>query len=215
DGGFRKLGAAAALSYPAAGRRALDRRDARSVQSRRRAHRGPASGCGGRRPARGRRRRSDYLGHGRDRPGRPDGPLSPRVRRLPMRPTRYARLVFVAWLVGSAAPLLAQNSQCAALSSADDSRQTCDAAVDLTRAYHPIAGLLISGGYPLLGSAASMGGLGKFALSLRANGAHIVIPDLSVDGSNNVAQSDELFAPAPLLEGAIGLFKGLPNGLLS
>lgn len=132
-----------------------------------------------------------------------------------MRPTPHVRLVLSTLLVLSGSRLLAQNSQCAALSSADNSRQTCDAAVDLTRAYHPIAGLLISGGNPLLGSAASMGGLGKFAVSFRANGAHIVVPDLAVDGSNNVAQSDELFAPAPLLEGAIGLFKGLPNGMLS
>jgi hypothetical protein len=133
----------------------------------------------------------------------------------PMRPMRHARPVLAALLVLSGTPLLAQNSQCGTLSSADNSRQTCDAALDLTRAYHPIAGLLISGGNPLLGSAASMGGLGKFAISLRANAARIVIPDLAVDASNNVARSDELLAPAPLLEGAIGLFKGLPNGMLS
>jgi hypothetical protein len=126
-----------------------------------------------------------------------------------------ARRLLVVSLLLSGTPLAAQNPQCAAFSGADNSRQTCDAAIDLTRAYHPIAGLLISGGNPLLGSGASMGGLGKFALTLRANATKIVIPELVVDGSNNVAQSDRLLAPAPLLEGAIGLFKGLPSGTLS
>ena len=118
-------------------------------------------------------------------------------------------------LVLAAAPLGAQNAQCSSLSTADNSRQTCNAAIDLTRAYHPIAGLLISGGNPLLGSDASMGGLGKFAFSLRANATHVVVPELTVDGNNNVAQSDEILAPAPLIEGAVGLFRGLPNGMLS
>ena len=128
---------------------------------------------------------------------------------------RFSPLLVAGVLTAVASPGFAQNSQCAALSSANDSRQTCDAAVDLTPAYNPIAGLLISGGNPLLGSGASMGGLGKFALSVRANAAHIIVPDLAVTSGNNVAQSDALLAPAPLLEGAIGLFKGLPNGMLS
>lgn len=128
---------------------------------------------------------------------------------------RQIVLSFAAALLLCAPPLLAQNAQCSSLTTADNSRQACDAAIDLTRAYHPIAGLLISGGNPLLGSAASMGGPGKFAVSLRANAARVVVPELAVDGSNNVAQSDELLAPAPLVEGAVGLFRGLPNGMFS
>lgn len=125
------------------------------------------------------------------------------------------RLLVVAALGGIASPLIAQNSQCAAFSTAQNARQSCDAAVDLTRAYHPIAGLLISGGNAVLGSGSSMGGLGRFAFTLRANAAHVVIPNLAVDANNNVAQSDRILAPAPLLEGAIGLFRGLPGGMLS
>jgi hypothetical protein len=128
---------------------------------------------------------------------------------------RLRRLAPILLLAVLAAPLAAQNPECAALSNAQNARQNCDAAVDLTRAYHPIAGLLVSGGNPLLGSQSTMGGLGHFALSLRANAASVVIPALSVDGSNNVAQSDKLLAPVPLVEGALGLFKGLRSGLLS
>ena len=128
---------------------------------------------------------------------------------------RPVLLPLAATLLLGESPLMAQNAQCSSLTTSDNSRQTCNAAIDLTRAYHPIAGLLISGGNPLLGSDASMGGLGKFAVSLRANATHIVVPELAVDGSNNVAQSDALLAPVPLIEGAVGLFRGLPNGLLS
>lgn len=128
---------------------------------------------------------------------------------------RFGLLLLAAGLSGIAAPLVAQNSQCAGFSTVDNGRQTCDAAADLTRAYHPIAGLLISGGNPLLGGGASMGGLGKFAVALRVNATHVIIPDLAVGANNTVAQSDALLAPVPLLEGALGLFKGLPNGMLS
>lgn len=129
-----------------------------------------------------------------------------------MRLSRTALAVLLSLL---AAPLAAQNPECSGLSSAQNDRQRCDAAVDLTRAYHPIAGLLVSGGNPLLGSQSTMGGLGHFAISLRANAANVVIPELNVDGSNNVAESDRLLAPVPVLEGAVGLFKGLRGGLLS
>jgi len=128
---------------------------------------------------------------------------------------RQLVLPVAAVLLLGKSPLIAQNAECSSLTTSDNSRQTCNAAIDLTRAYHPIAGLLVSGGNPLLGSGPSMGGLGKFAVSLRANATHVVVPELAVDGSNNVAQSDELLAPAPLIEGAVGLFRGLPNGLLS
>jgi hypothetical protein len=52
----------------------------------------------------------------------------------------------------------------------------CDAAVDGTRAFHPIAGLLQSGGNPVLGTGATLGGLGHFSLTARANAAHVVLP---------------------------------------
>ena len=102
---------------------------------------------------------------------------------------RLSRLFVLAALGGLATPALAQNSQCASFPTTQNARQTCDAAIDLTRAYHPIAGLLISGGNPVLGSGSSMGGLGKFAFTLRANGADIVVPDLTVDANNHVAAS--------------------------
>lgn len=125
------------------------------------------------------------------------------------------RLLVVALVGGIASPVLAQNPQCATLPTLQNARQTCDAALDLVQAYHPIAGLLISGGNAVLGAGSAMGGLGKFAFTLRANAVNVVVPDLNVDANNNVSASRKGLVPAPLLEGAIGLFKGLPSGMFS
>jgi hypothetical protein len=103
--------------------------------------------------------------------------------------------------------LHAQNSECSAygLLQADAGR-VCNAAVDGARAFHPIVGLLTSGGNPVLGRAGSLGGLGRFAVTARVNATNVVLPDLSYDGSTGVVgKDDELFFPSPLVEGALGL----------
>lgn len=108
----------------------------------------------------------------------------------------------------------AQSTECSPYTGA--TRRICDAAVDGTRALHPIAGLLVSGGNPVLGTAATLGGLGHFSLTARANASHVVLPDPGYDGSTGtVPASDEVYAPVPLLEGAAGIYQGLPSGPLS
>lgn len=110
----------------------------------------------------------------------------------------------------------AQNAQCAQYPTLNNARQTCDAAVDLTRAYTPIAGLLISGGNPVLGSAGASGGLGKFSVTLRANAVNLSVPDMgNVSSAGTVPQSDKLLAPAPLVEASVGVFPGIHGGLLA
>ena len=123
------------------------------------------------------------------------------------------RVVTLLSLVG--APLLsAQSSGCAPY--AGTTRRVCDAAVDGTRAFHPVAGLLISGGNPVLGTARTLGGLGRFSVTLRGNAARVVLPETGYDGSAaTVPSSDELFAPVPLVEGAAGIYGGMPSGLLA
>jgi hypothetical protein len=88
--------------------------------------------------------------------------------------------------------------------------------VDGTRAFHPVIGVLVSGGNPALGSAGTLGGLGHASVTLRANAVQVVLPDLAYNGSSStVPAGDKLFAPAPLVEGALGVFRGVGNGLLS
>jgi hypothetical protein len=108
----------------------------------------------------------------------------------------------------------AQASECSNYSGRTG--RICTAAIDGTRALHPIAGLLVSGGNPVLGTANTMGGLGHFSVTARANAAHVVLPDVNYDGSTStVPASDETFAPTPLIEVAAGLYGGMPSGLLS
>ena len=111
-------------------------------------------------------------------------------------------------------PAAAQLSDCSPFNG--NSRRICDAAVDGTRAFHPVAGLLVSGGNPVIGTANTLGGLGRFSLTARANAADVILPDPEYDGTTGeVPSSEELYAPVPLLEGAAGIYQGLPSGLLS
>jgi hypothetical protein len=97
-----------------------------------------------------------------------------------------------------------------------NAQRVCAAAVDGTRAFHPIVGVLISGGNPTIGTAGTLGGLGHASLTLRANAVELVLPDLSYNGSSTtVPAGNKLFAPAPLVEGSLGLYKGMPTGLLA
>lgn len=125
-----------------------------------------------------------------------------------------APLLVTALSLSALAQLAAQNPECGGFAGA--SRRICDAALDGTRAFHPVAGLLVSGGNPVIGTASTLGGLGHFAVTARANAAAILVPDPGYDGSSGeVPSSEELYAPVPLLEGAAGLYDGLPSGLLS
>ncbi|HZA91261.1 MAG TPA: hypothetical protein VE420_01440 [Gemmatimonadales bacterium] len=122
--------------------------------------------------------------------------------------------LFGLFLLASASPVFAQTSECAGYVS--NARRVCAAAVDGTRAFHPVIGVLISGGNPTIGSAAALGGLGHASVTLRANVVELVLPELAYDGSSTaVAAGDKFWAPAPLLEGAVGIYKGMGSGLLA
>jgi hypothetical protein len=88
--------------------------------------------------------------------------------------------------------------------------------VDATRAFHPLLGVLISGGNPVLGSGGPLGGAGHVSVTARANALEVALPRLSYDGSTStVPRGQEVFAPAPLVEVAVGVYGGLPSGLLA
>jgi len=127
---------------------------------------------------------------------------------------RAAPLVSGLFLAAIVSPVLAQTPECAGYFG--NAQRVCAAAVDGTRAFHPLIGVLVSGGNPMIGSAATLGGLGHASLTLRANAVELVLPDLSYNGSNSaVPAGQKLFAPAPLVEGALGVYRGVGNGLLA
>jgi hypothetical protein len=126
-----------------------------------------------------------------------------------MRAAPYAAFA----LLAAPAVLPAQTDSCAPY--AGTTRRVCHAAVDGTRALHPVAGLLVSGGNPVLGTASALGGLGRVSVTLRANAAQVVLPETGYDGTTStVPASEDVFAPVPLVEAAAGIYEGLPSGLL-
>jgi len=126
---------------------------------------------------------------------------------------RAASLVSGLLLVAIVPPVIAQTPECSGY--AGNAQRVCAAAVDGTRAFHPLIGVLVSGGNPTIGSAAALG-LGHASLTLRANAVQVVLPDLAYDGSSStVPAGDKLWAPAPLVEGSLGVYGGVGNGLLA
>jgi hypothetical protein len=107
-----------------------------------------------------------------------------------------------------AGPLQAQNPTCDLVRLVSGRvANLCDAAIDGTRAFHPVAGLLVSGGNPVLRTQSERGGLGRFALTVRANTARVQLPDLSYDGTaETVPAGQRLLFIAPLVEGSAGLY---------
>ena len=127
---------------------------------------------------------------------------------------RAPHLVAGLFAVALASPALAQTPECSSYSG--NAERVCAAAVDGTRAFHPVFGMLVSGGNPTIGSAATLGGLGHASLTVRANAVNLVFPDLGYTGSSTtVPAGDKLFLPAPLVEGSIGVYKGISAGMFA
>jgi hypothetical protein len=107
-----------------------------------------------------------------------------------------------------AGPVQAQNPTCDLVRLVSGRiANLCDAAIDGTRAFHPVAGLLVSAGNPVLRTRSGGDGLGGFALAVRANTVRVQLPDLSYDGSaGTVPAGERLLFVAPLIEGSAGLY---------
>ncbi|MBA2291066.1 MAG: hypothetical protein H0W15_01275 [Gemmatimonadales bacterium] len=116
----------------------------------------------------------------------------------------------------SLAPLQAQtNSQCAN-QTFERARNVCDAGVDGARLFHPVVGLLVAGGNPALGAVAPLGGFPHASIGLRVNAVRVVTPDLNYNGNGRVVQADQsITAPAPSVEAAVGIFRGIGRGNLA
>lgn len=118
-----------------------------------------------------------------------------------------------------AAPAMAaaqSNPQCTTYSASSQAENLCNAAVDATNYFHPLLGLAISGGNPVVGSFKTFGGLGHLSIGIRATAFEASVPDLSYDGSTaTVPEGDKLPLGAPTIDAGLGLFNGLSNGMLS
>ncbi len=116
----------------------------------------------------------------------------------------------------SLAPLQAQTNPQCANQTFERARNVCDAGVDGARVFHPVVGLLVAGGNPALGTVAPLGGFPHASIGLRVNAARVVTPDLNYSGNGRVVAADAtVTAPAPSVEAAVGLFRGIGHGNLA
>lgn len=118
---------------------------------------------------------------------------------------RLAMLAAVPSLAATA-PLRAQCSGSPAVVA------VCNRAVDALKTFQPAAGLVIAGGDPVLGGARAFNGLGHFFVSARVNAAKVTAPN--PDPSSGPTSLKGV-VPAPIVEGGVGLYGGLPSGLLA
>ena len=124
------------------------------------------------------------------------------------------RIVMVLAMIFGAAPLAAQEPQCN-IPASPFATAACNTAVDGVRAFYPLAGMIVNGGNPVIGTAGSLGGLGHFALTARVNAIKAALPDPRAGSQTPVPSSFNGAVPAPMVEGALGLFKGVGGGLLA
>lgn len=114
------------------------------------------------------------------------------------------------------ATLVAQsNAECTPYNTYAQAENLCNAAVDATHYFHPLLGLAISGGNPVVGSFKTFGGLGHLSIGIRATAFKADVPDLSYDGNGAVPKGEEIGLGAPTIDAGLGLFNGLANGMLS
>ncbi|OYV70794.1 MAG: hypothetical protein B7Z72_07085, partial [Gemmatimonadetes bacterium 21-71-4] len=129
----------------------------------------------------------------------------------------------VAMVVGMAGTAGAQSPSCpsgAPLSTQQISQDGCQQAVDLFQYMAPQLGAAITGGNATLGQGGTLGGLGHFSIGVRANVVDGTLPQVdqftqSVTGARQsvLPTKDNQPLPMPVVDAALGLFKGIPLGL--
>ena len=110
-------------------------------------------------------------------------------------------------------PLAAQEPQCQSVNA--QAQAGCNTMVDATKAFHPLAGMIVSGGNPVLGAAGTLGGFGRLSAALRVNAIKASLPNPDSAAQNPVPSSFDGYFPAPVIEAAVGLYGGQGGGLLS
>jgi hypothetical protein len=110
----------------------------------------------------------------------------------------------------------ARCTDAALVGSSNEGQDACQKALDLLNYMTPQLGMLIAGGNATIGQGGSLGGLGHFALSVRANTMRASLPDIQGAGVNyGTAQqsnyvTEAQWAALPVVDAAFGLFKGIP-----
>src|SRR5207245_425846 len=97
-----------------------------------------------------------------------------------MHSLRSRTTVTIALIALVSRSVAAQEPQCSMANP--NATAACNTAVDAIRAFHPLAGMIVSGGNPVLGTSGSLAGIGHLTVTARvtAVGASFPIPAVSV-----------------------------------
>src|SRR5258708_9021072 len=128
------------------------------------------------------------------------------------------RFLLCALLLGLAIePLAAQGDPQCSAATTTPALNACNTAVDAMKAFSPLAGIVISGGNPVLGPAGTLGGFGHIAFSARVNATKVALPnpDSAFSSGSSVAAGYNGALPAPVVEASLGVLRGMGGGLLS
>jgi hypothetical protein len=105
-------------------------------------------------------------------------------------------------------------------SAQNAARDVCLQAKDVFQLLAPQLGVSITGGNATLGQGGTLGGLGHFTVEARATGAVADYPDFTqwptprtTTPTSQQLPSKSSFIGLPAVDGALGIFKGLPLGL--
>jgi hypothetical protein len=136
---------------------------------------------------------------------------------------RYRTLVAAFTLAGAVAlPAQSIDPHCtdpSIVGASHSGGDACQKVADLFNYMNMQLGTWVAGGNPTLGQGGTLGGLGHFAVGVRANVMKATIPkvnDIQVQAgppvSTNIPSSDK-WVGLPSVDVAIGLFKGFPFGV--
>ena len=125
-------------------------------------------------------------------------------------------------LAGAPVALWAQtvDPRCPGVALADRAAQdACQKAVDIFAFMTPQLGIGLVGGNATLGTGGALGGIGKFSVGVRGNGIRGRVPQVgnvnaSITGAVRSDYAvDNQVVGLPAVEGALGLFGGIPLGV--
>jgi len=100
-------------------------------------------------------------------------------------------------------------------------QDACQKAIDIFAFMAPQLGVGLVGGNAILGTGGTLGGPGRFSIGLRGNGLRGRLPQVESQGAaiTGARQSDygidDQLVGLPAVEGALGLFGGIPLGVTS